>query len=66
MAWGKDEIVSKEFVQATSLWLADAAMKGWTGFFRAWLKDSYDGQVVEVTMGTVWDIPADDTLPIAM
>ena len=45
------ELVSREFVQAASLWLADAAVKGWTGFFRAWVVDVLDGQMVEITMG---------------
>ena len=56
--------MSREFVQATSLWLADAAVKGWTGFFKAWVLDKMDGQIVEITMGTVWDMPADDRLQI--
>jgi hypothetical protein len=60
VAWGTDELVSREFVQATSLWLMDAATKGWAGFFRAWVVDQVDGQVVEVRMGTVWDMLADD------
>ena len=61
---GKDEVVSREFVQATSLWLLDAAVKGWTGFFRAWVTDGFDAQVVEVRMGTIFDMPADDGLEI--
>lgn len=57
---GQNEVVSREFVQATSLFLLDAAMKGWTGFFRAWVTDSFDKEVVEIRMGTVFDMPADD------
>ncbi len=60
VARGTDELVSREFVQATSLWLMDAASKGWAGFFHAWVVDQGDGQMVEVRMGTVWDMLADD------
>ena len=60
----ENEVVSREFVQATSLWLLDAAVKGWTGFFRAWVTDGLDGQVVEVRMGTIFDMPADDRYAI--
>lgn len=54
---GENEIVTREFVQATSLWLLDAATKGWTGFFRAWVTDEFDNEVVEILMGTVFDMP---------
>lgn len=57
---GQNEVVSREFVQAASLWLLDAAMKGWTGFFRAWVTDGLDNAVVEIRMGTVFDMPAAD------
>ncbi|CAF9931293.1 MAG: hypothetical protein ALECFALPRED_004971 [Alectoria fallacina] len=57
---GQNKVVSREFVQAASLWLLDAAMKGWTGFFRAWVTDGFDNEVVEIRMGTVFDMPADD------
>ena len=56
----QNDVVSREFVQAASLWLLDAAMKGWTGFFRAWVTDMLDNEVVEIRMGTVFDMPADD------
>ena len=49
------QIVTKEFVLAASLWLLDAAQKGWTGLFNAWVIDSADGEVVFVRLGTVWD-----------
>lgn len=58
---GQNAVVSREFVQAASLWLLDAAMKGWTGFFRAWVTDGLDNEVVEIRMGTVFDMPAADT-----
>lgn len=61
---GQNEVVTREFVQATSVWLLDAAMKGWTGFFRAWVTDGFDNEVVEIRMGTVFDMPADDGLSI--
>ena len=57
---GQNEVVSREFVQAVSLWLLDAAVKGWTGFFRAWVTDAVDNEVVEIRMGTVFDMPAAD------
>ncbi|CAD6572455.1 MAG: hypothetical protein ASARMPREDX12_003938 [Alectoria sarmentosa] len=61
---GQNKVVSREFVQAASVWLLDAAMKGWTGFFRAWITDGFDNEVVEIRMGTVFDMPADDRLNI--
>ena len=51
----QDKIVTKEFVAAASLWLLDAAEKGWTGFFKAWVLDMADGDLVYVRLGTVWD-----------
>lgn len=51
----KDQIVTKEFVAAASLWLLDAAQKGWTGFFKAWVLDKADGELVFVRLGTMWD-----------
>lgn len=63
---GHNEVVSREFVQAASLWLLDAAMKGWTGFFRAWVTDGVDNELVEIRMGTVFDMPAADGLGIEL
>lgn len=57
---GQNEVVNKEFVQAVCLWLLDAAVKGWTGFFRAWVTDAVDNEVVEIRMGTIFDMPAAD------
>ena len=51
----QNQIVTKEFVTAASLWLRDAAQKGWTGFFKAWVVDRTDGEMVFVRLGTVWD-----------
>ena len=51
----QNQIVTKEFVTAASLWLRDAAEKGWTGFFKAWVVDKTDGEMVFVRLGTVWD-----------
>ncbi|KAM0805803.1 hypothetical protein BDR22DRAFT_186290 [Usnea florida] len=59
-----DGVVSREFVQAACLWLLDAARKGWVGFFRAWVKDLVDQEVIEITMGTIFDLPADDNLAV--
>ena len=61
---GQNKVVSREFVQAASLWLLEAAMKGWTGFFRAWVTDDFDNEVVEIRMGTIFDMPADERLEI--
>lgn len=62
----QNEVASKEFVQAASLWLLDAATKGWTGFFRAWVTDGIDNEVVEIRMGTVFDMPAADTWDVEL
>ena len=51
----KSQIVTKEFVEAASLWLLDAAEKGWTGFFKAWVLDRTDGELVYVRLTNVWD-----------
>ena len=51
----QNQIVTKEFVAAASLWLLDAAQKGWTGFFKAWVLDKVDGEMVFVRLGTMWD-----------
>lgn len=51
----ENQIVTKEFVAAASLWLLDAAQKGWTGFFKAWVLDKADGDMVFVRLGTMWD-----------
>ena len=49
--------VSREFAQAASLWLLDAALKGWTGLFEAWVVDKADGETVYVRLATLWDLP---------
>ena len=54
------DVITREFLQAASLWLLDAAAKGWTGFFRAWVRDGGDDQVVEIRLGTVFDMPTAD------
>ena len=51
----QNQVVTKYFVEAASLWLLDAAQKGWTGFFNAWVVDQADGAVVFVRLKTVWD-----------
>lgn len=51
----QNQIVTKEFVAAASLWLLDAAQNGWTGFFRAWVLNKADGEMVFVRLGTMWD-----------
>ena len=60
VAEGQNDVVTREFVQAVSLWLLDTATKGWTGFFRAWVTDVIDNEVVEIRMGTIFDMPAAD------
>ena len=52
---GRAQIVTKEFVEAASIWLLDAARNGWTGFFRAWVLNLADGEVVYIRLGNVWD-----------
>ena len=49
--------VSREFVQAVSLWLMNAAMNGWTGLFEAWVMDKGDGEMVYLRLATIWDLP---------
>ena len=51
----QSQVVTKEFVVAASLWLLDAAQKGWTGFFKAWVMDRTDGAIVFVRLTNVWD-----------
>lgn len=51
----QNQIVTKEFVAAASLWLLDAAQNGWTGFFKAWVLNKADGEMVFVRLGTMWD-----------
>ncbi|CAD6572434.1 MAG: hypothetical protein ASARMPRED_005333 [Alectoria sarmentosa] len=51
----QNQLVTKEFVEAASLWLLDAAQKGWTGLFKAWVVDKADGEVVFVRLTNVWD-----------
>ena len=52
---GQGQIVTKEFVEAASVWLLDAAQDGWTGFFKAWVLDRADGEIVFVRLINVWD-----------
>lgn len=51
----QNQVVTKEFVEAASLWLLDAAQKGWTGFFNAWVMDMADGKIVFIRLKNVWD-----------
>ena len=51
----RNQVVTREFVEAASLWLLDAAQKGWTGFFKAWVLDRADGDIVFIRLTTVWD-----------
>lgn len=51
----QDQVVTKEFVVAASLWLLDAAQQGWTGFFKAWVMDRTDGEIVFVRLTNAWD-----------
>lgn len=52
---GNNQIVTKEFVVAASLWLLNAAQNGWTGFFEAWVVDKTDGEIIFVRLTTMWD-----------
>lgn len=51
----QNQVVTKEFVVAASLWLQDAAQKGWTGLFKAWVMDRTDGDIVFVRLTNAWD-----------
>lgn len=49
------QLVTREFVIAASVWLLDAAQKGWTDFFTAWVMDISDGEVVYIRLMNKWD-----------
>ncbi|KAL6720008.1 hypothetical protein ACLMJK_001929 [Lecanora helva] len=49
--------VTREFMQAASLWLMERAQRGWVGLFEAWVMDRDDGEVVYVRCATIWDLP---------
>ena len=51
----QNQVVTKEFVMAASLWLLDAAQKGWTGLFKAWVIDRTDGELVFIQLTNAWD-----------
>lgn len=51
----QNQVVTKEFVEAASLWLLHAAQKGWTGLFKAWVLDRADGDIVFIRLTSVWD-----------
>ena len=55
MADDLDGVVTREFVLAVSLWLSDAAAKGWTDFFRAWILDTSDNELIHIQMGLIWN-----------
>ena len=49
-------MVLKEFVEATALWLLDAAQKGWTEFFQARVVDKAIGDTVYyIHLSNTWD-----------
>ena len=58
----QSQLVTREFVEAASLWLLDLTQKGWTGFFRAWVLDRADGDLVFVRLTTMWDEMMSGTL----
>ena len=49
------QTVTKEFVEAASVWLLEAAQNGWTGFFKAWVLDLANGEIVYIQLINVWD-----------
>ena len=49
------QTVTKEFVEAASVWLLDAAQNGWTGFFKAWVLDQANGEIVFIQLINLWD-----------
>lgn len=52
---GQGQTVTKEFVEAASVWLLNAAQNGWTGFFRAWVLDQVTGEIVFIQLINLWD-----------
>ncbi len=51
-----EAMVLKEFVEATALWLLDAAQKGWTEFFQARVVDkAVDSTVYYIHLSNTWD-----------
>lgn len=52
-------LLTKEFVQATSLFLLNQAQRGWIGFFEAWVKDVTNGEVNYMRFATIFDLPED-------
>ena len=52
---GQGQTVTKEFVEAASVWLLEAAQNGWTGFFKAWVLDQENGEIVYIQLNNVWD-----------
>ena len=52
---GQGQTVTKEFVEAASVWLLDAAQNGWTGFFKAWVLDIANGEIVFIQLINLWD-----------
>ena len=52
---GQGQTVTKEFVEAASVWLLEAAQNGWTGFFRAWVLDQANGEIIYIQLINVWD-----------
>ena len=49
------QTVTKEFVEAASVWLLDAAQNGWTGLFKAWVLDQANGEIVYIQLINLWD-----------
>ncbi|KAL6714283.1 hypothetical protein ACLMJK_007706 [Lecanora helva] len=47
--------ITKEFVEAAAWWLFDAAEHGWASFFKAWVQDQDDREVIYITLANVWD-----------
>ena len=50
-----NKVITKEFVEATAMWLMHAAQNGWAGFFEAWVMDRSDMDTVYVHVVNYWD-----------
>ena len=51
----QNQVVTREFVVAASMWLLDTAQKGWTGFFEAWVRDNTNGDIIFIRLTNVFD-----------
>ena len=49
------KVVTKEFAEAAALWLFQAAQRGWSNFFEAWILDAGNKELIYVHVANIWD-----------